>query len=417
MTAGVMNYKKALTCVIVFSIFVRIAFMLLSGANIRPQTFEYEQMAVNLLEGRGFYYDHFQTRYYGGEAPGYSILCYLTYRIFGHHQVLVLLAQILAASFLALPVFLIARRIFNERIAILAAFLAAFHPPMIIYSATKLHTMPVYSLLFALLIWSLLLLKDSSSLKHVFFAGIVAGLTVLFRVTTVLLLFLGLIWCYAFSVQESKRKLRSTAVILAILFLMLLPWGIRNYKVFGRPLLLQTNKWESLYYGNAPASDGSLYGAWGVPIEKMPDQFPPEIFKMNEIGQGEYLKKMTLDLFRSNPKAFIGRVFRKMFYFWYFSPYQGSLYPASWMRWYKAYYLLIFFPAVYSIVYNLFFRRGGGRADILLVVLFLLAIMCAHSLYFVESRHRWSVEPLLLIFTANGFFMLKDILFKRSGAS
>ena len=414
-TKGLMKntYKKYIASLIILSVIVKLIFLFATGAYKNPQIFEYEGAAVNMLNGHGFYYDHFNTRYYGGIAPGFSVLCYLVYKAFGHHRLLIILIQIIVTSLLVIPVSLIARRIFDERSALLAALLSALYPPLIIYSTFKLHTMTVYSFLFALFISAFFLLKESATLKRCVLAGAVAGITALFRVTTAAFFVLGLAWFYISSGEAAMRRLRALAIVTAVFFIILIPWGIRSYLVFGKPLLLQTNKWESLWFGNMPGSSGSLYSEGGVALlDRASGELPPEFFRMNEIGQGDYLKKLTIGYFKEDPRAFILRVMKKMCYFWYFSPNQGSLYPKSWMQLYKIYYLAVIFPALFSVAHGLLYLDNPRRANIALILLLFFALTAVHSLYFVEARHRWSVEALILIFAANGIITIRDALRK-----
>ena len=397
------NLKKVCMICIVLSIVVKVFFLVASGVWARPQTFEYEQAAVNMLNGNGFYYTNFGSKYYSGIAMGFPALCYLVYRIFGHHHLLIIAIQIIATSILVIPTSYIARRIFDDRTAMLTAFFVAFFPPFIIYSASKIHPLSIYSLLFALLVIVFIRLKESITPVRIVSTGIVVGLSVLFRVTSIIFASIGLVWLYLASAEGRRKKIAAIAAIFAIFIIMISPISIRNYLLFKRPLLLQTNKGESLWLGNMPDSTGSLFTEGMVLLQqKGGDQLSPEFYTMNEIEKGEYLANLTAGYFKSDPMRFIGRIFKKMYYFWSFSPYQGSLYPGSWMRVYKAYYLSMLCLAVFAIICNFICRKKWGRVETLLIALFFLSLMAAHSLYYVEARHRWAVEPLMLAFSANG---------------
>ena len=52
------------------------------------------------------------------------------------------------------------------------------------------------------------------------------------------------------------------------------------------------------------------------------------------------------------------------------------------------------------------FRKVTPEARNLLVMLFAISLTLAviHALAYVEGRHRWAIEPLLLLLTARGFF-------------
>jgi 4-amino-4-deoxy-L-arabinose transferase-like glycosyltransferase len=408
-----MNLKKVCAACIVLSIITKLLFLIASGVWASPQTFECEQAAVNMLKGNGFYYTNFQSKYYSGIAPGYPALCYLVYRIFGHHQLLIIAIQIITTSVLVIPVSYIARRIFGDRTAMLTAFLVALFPPFVIYATSKLHTLNIYALFFALLVIALMRLKESITPTRVISTGAFAGLSALFRFTSVVFTASALVWLYLAAKEERKKKAWAILSILAIIIIMLSPLSIRNYILFKKPFLIQTNKGESLWLGNMPDSGGSLFTDGMVPLqEKGESQLSPEFYSMNEIEKGEYLARLTAGYFRNDPVRFIGRIFKKMYYFWFFSPYQGGLYPAPWARAYKAYYLLMFCLAVFAVFYNLFASKKWNGTDALLVALFFLSLMAAHSLYYVEARHRWAVEPLMLAFSANGIVALISIAYE-----
>ena len=410
------KHKKYIALFVAASIAIKLVFLFASGVYQNPQTFEYERMAVNLLDGKGFYYEHFDTICYAGISPAYPALCYLTYKLFGHNPLYVVFIQILITSLLVVPVYFIARRIFNKETALLAALLCAIQPQLIVYSTSKLHSMSIYAFVFALLVLVFLRLRELPTIKNILIAGFIAGLAVLFRITCLAFILLGVLWFFVAARSGNRKKFQAAVFIALMTFLLLLPWGVRNYAVFGRPLFLQTNKWESLWYGNMPGSTGSLFTEGGVTLlEKAAGDLPPEVFSMNEIEQAEYLKGLVIGYFKEDPAAFVGRILKKAYYFWYFSPYQGSLYPKSWMVMYKAYYLLILFPAIFSVIYGFTLNRNADRPGILLIMLLFLTMTGTHSVYFLEGRHRWAIESVLLVFTANGFIVLGEYV-KRAVA-
>ena len=403
------DYRKYILLILMLSIIIKLLFLFTFDVYQAPQAFEYEQVAENLLKGKGFYYDRFGTKYYAGIAPAYPILCYMVYKIFSHNTLWIVFIQIVITSLLVIPIFFISLQIFGKQTAFFASILCAIQPQLIIYSTNKLHSMNIYAFVFALLVLAFLSIKNFLTLRSILFVGFIAGLAILFRITSLVFVILGIFWFCITAHYENKKKLQAAVLIILISFALILPWGIRNYIVFGRPILLQTNKWESLWFGNMPGSSGSLYTEEGVTVlERGQNDLPQEFFEMNEIEQGQYLKKLTIGYFKKDPPAFIIRILKKMYYFWYFSPYQGTLYPRLWLRLYKVYYLIVLFPAVLSIIYNFASRKKFDKTAALLVMLLFLAITCAHSLYFVEGRHRWSIESLILIFTANGFIILKE---------
>jgi hypothetical protein len=98
--------------------------------------------------------------------------------------------------------------------------------------------------------------------------------------------------------------------------------------------------------------------------------------------------------------AFLRRWAIKLGYFWWQSPQAGRLYPAAWFRLYQAFYLLVAALALAAIVIH---RR---RRETWLLVGFCLSIALVQSAYYVEGRHRLTVEPLLLVQAAQALAQL-----------
>ncbi len=405
--------KINLAIIIGLSFLIKIIYLFGSGAFHNPEIFEYDLCAKNLLEGNGFYYEHLNTRYYAGIAPGFPILCFFIYKIFGYNPLWIIYLQIFVASLLAIPIWFIASKVFNKQTAALAAILVALFPPLIIYSTRKVHNMSLYSFLFSILLLSFFSLRERSTLKRALLAGFICGLAILFRITAITFVLFALFWYYFFTKEPSGHKLRISLAVLLVSGSLLLPWGIRNYLIFGRPVIFQTNNWECLWFGNMPGSGGNLYSEDGrTMFELGKKDLPPNFFEENELKQGMILKNLTLGYLQKDPWSFCKRVVIKFFKFWYISPEQGRLYPYYWKLSYSIYYSIIFFLAVCSISSAFFSHTYAHKKEVFLILLLFFTMAASHSIYYAEGRHRWAIEPLLLIFSANGFILLKEAISK-----
>jgi hypothetical protein len=82
----------------------------------------------------------------------------------------------------------------------------------------------------------------------------------------------------------------------------------------------------------------------------------------------------------------------------------GIFYPASWLAAYSWYAAVIFSFAIVGTAVIL--RRGTPEERALLGMLAAISLTLAviHALAYVEGRHRWGIEPLLLLLTARGIF-------------
>ena len=104
---------------------------------------------------------------------------------------------------------------------------------------------------------------------------------------------------------------------------------------------------------------------------------------------------------------------RKFLYFWWLPQTAGTLYPSSWLSAYQVYAAIIFaFAAVGAVAIA---RSGTADERMLLTTILALGLILAslHALTYVEGRHRWGIEPLVLLITARGLFVVASWLRAR----
>lgn len=69
-----------------------------------------------------------------------------------------------------------------------------------------------------------------------------------------------------------------------------------------------------------------------------------------------------------------------------------------------AYYAAVALAAIAGLITVL--RRPDLRPDLALILILFASVATTHSLFFVEMRHRWAIEPIVLIFAAAGLAAL-----------
>ena len=161
---------------------VRLAALAILG--LHPQRFEYEQQALSLLAGEGYRRVHLGTPHLAFGPPLYGFVCAGLYRVFGHHPLPVVLAQIGVSSLIPVAVVRIAREIgLDRRLQWIAAVPAIVHPGLVVYAVGKLHPLSFDALLLSLTVLSVLRLARAPGLGSDLRAGLVLGLATLTRGT------------------------------------------------------------------------------------------------------------------------------------------------------------------------------------------------------------------------------------------
>lgn len=147
----------------------------------------------------------------------------------------------LCGALTVIPIYLLARRIFDEKIALWAAIFYALCPNLVRYSAEVLRDMP-FILFYIMALWGGHKGIRSGSWVHIALASVFVYLSSLFRAEGLLLLIALSIYGIWYGVRESI-SLKRTALALTILFLffpvLVSPLGIYFSQKVGRLNLAQ----------------------------------------------------------------------------------------------------------------------------------------------------------------------------------
>ena len=196
--------------------------------------------------------------------------------------------------------------------------------------------------------------------------------------------FVAVAFCFC-PVGARRILLRRSLTLAAFVFLCLLPWGIRNWKVLHSFILLRDNFGLELWLANGPDRnvDLSNYSYWH------PSANRNEAANVAELGEVRYNQAKLSEAIRwirSNPAEFARLTGRRVFA-WWFPPGSAPVMAAKWLM-----TLLSFLGLV------LLWRRHR-----LLAVLFAATWVALPALYYVlswSSRYRYPMEWQLVLCAA-----------------
>ena len=356
-----------------------------------PETFEYEEIARNLLSGRGYVLEHFGTEYRGYSSGLIYTLLTAAAHALGAPGVFLFVLQCLFAAGTTLAVWSIARRLgASVARATAAGLITALHPSLVYYDVFKRHPLGLDALLICGLVATVLAVRSPASAAV---AGTVLGAAMLERLTLVPMLLVVPFWLGA-GLGGHERRRRIAAFAVAAL-LPLTPWVVRNTRVFGRPLL-STMTSEYLFMGNVPPSLGSYHLPSGeLTLSAAAPELRERLPQEDEQGQGRLFRAAFLDFVRREPARFAYGVARKLVYFWTWAPQTGVLYPAPYRAVYLGFYGLLLILAVAGAAHAARHSEESRRALWLIAILGLV-LAALHAVLCFEMRHRWSLEPLLV---------------------
>jgi len=398
--------NKKILVVMLLALVIRVIFSIcyLPGHGI--ELYEYDDIAKNLVGGQGFRMQHLSATYFACTPPLYPFLCALFYKIFGINPVMIVCLQIAISIFACFAIYLVGRSVAGEAVGLISALLYAVHPGFILYTTTKLHSLVLDSLLFTLTLLMFMRLRSSGTVKQSVLTGVTAGMAALTRSTIVSFLpfsFLWLMFCF----RKNIKRFFVLACFIVIGFAVVVsPWVARNYLVMKDIVFITSADAEVFWRGNNANATGSSYTNSGEVVLMLDKELYKKVNTLTENEQRRLFREKAMDFIKKDPKGFAMLFAKKLYYFWWFSPSAGILYPSVYMKVYKYIYGAFLALATLGFFTGLRKKVRVDGANLAILIIFLVSISVFQSLFYVEGRHRWGIEPVLFVLTALGMFRI-----------
>jgi tetratricopeptide (TPR) repeat protein len=361
-------------------------------------------------------------------APLYAYLLALTYKIFGHTLFIPRLFQILMGSLSCVLIFLIAKSLFNRFVGILSGVIAALYAMLILYDA---HLLITSLAVFLDLVLMYLLLRAGKKPKPLnwFYCGIIVGFSALARPNILVFVPFILIWMfYLFKSRLVPKAILTCWIILcAGALLIIAPVAVRNYLVGKDLVLIAWQGGYNFYLGNNPQATGwstmapQMHRGLSGGIEDattLAEKETQRELKPSQISGFWYRKGISSIL--SQPAAWLELMGRKTLYFWkgYEIPNAQNAYLNSNFSGLLGLLLgttIIYIPfglvGPLSILGLLICIRR--IREYLLLYLFVISYSASVIIFFVCSRFRMPVIPILIMFASFSLWWLYQKIKKR----
>lgn len=370
----------------------------------------YDAAAVGLLNGEGF-----EPKY--DRAPFYPIVMAGVYYIFGHSFLAMRIFQAILGALLCILIFNIGTAVFNARVGAIAAIAAIFFPHFIFISGLLYPTL-LFTVLIALTILFLIKADLSWGVRNCILAGECAGLAALAEASMIFFLPFLFIWILAQTKLHWSKRLIFLTTVFATAIIIMSPWLIRSYKIYGRFTLVRPLPHTVLPNLDDPEQTrAEVKSGWSKTTEYR-IQNPTGTDKDNIINMAlVYLK---------NPIGTLRHVIGEFGHFWALYPdrletqkseYRESIYSkdqrmarknvfvSGFIKYVSIAILLpIFILALIGLIRSGLCTSGGW-----LLFLMVMSIALGYSMLFAEVRYRIPVEPYILLFAAAGFAYLVNL--------
>jgi len=360
---------------------------------------EMGRIGAALASGRGFS-NQFgpPTGPTAWEPPLYPYLIAGVFRIFGIYSkasaFVLLTFNSVCSALTCVPIFLIARRMFSEKVAVGSAWAWALLPNIMFWCTRAVWETSLSALLLAILFWLTLTIEERDGLLPWFEFGLLWGIVALNGTSLLAFLPAAGLWAWYRRAKAGKRSLAGVVLASIVFVACIAPWLIRNYETFGRFIFVRDNFGAELRLGNGNGADGTLM------LYLDPPHDPIAMRQVQEMGEIAYIamrKQQALAFIKADYVRFGGLSVKRFIIFWasppkitdppWLGPAKDSLFlassilaflglglalkqrrPGAWlMLW-----LMLLYPAVYYFVYALPRYRHPIEPEMTIFCVFLL---------------------------------------------
>ena len=279
---------------------------------------EMGRVARSIALGQGF------SNPYGGntgptawEPPLYPSLMGGVFKLFGiytYESAWVLLSiNSLLSALTTIPIFLLARKTFGERVALWSAWAWALSPYIWYWSIHWIWDATFTPLVLTLIFLLALELEEWNGVRGWICFGALWGVGALANPSMLAFLpFCGL-WIWRQRFRSGLTSLPGVVLSSVVFFLVLAPWLVRNYEVFGRFVFLRDDFGLQFRLGNWKGADGMLMAYLQPNLNKLEFE---KFQSMGELAYAADCKRLAFQWVRENPARFAIISLKRFFYYW-----------------------------------------------------------------------------------------------------
>jgi 4-amino-4-deoxy-L-arabinose transferase-like glycosyltransferase len=308
--------------------------------------------------------------------------------IYSHLSALVLLTiNSMFSTLTCIFIYLVAKRCFGERTAVVSAWVWALYPLAIHWSAAWIWETAWSTFLLTVLFWLTLTMDERHGVRPWSLFGLLWGLAALSNPSLVSFLPASGLWALREYARKARPWLGGVLTASVVFLACLLPWQIRNYRTFGHWFFVRGDFGMNLRLGNGPEAKGALL------LNLIPSRNQAEFERYASMGEYAYAGaqgQQAVEFIRRNPGRFLILCVKRFIYFWSGNP-RSSIFNASFVV--NLYELITSVICVWGLVRALRARAPGAWLFFWLLLLFPLV----YYITFPNIRYREPLEPFMII--------------------
>jgi len=401
---GMSNYidKSQYSILIIVLSFILIGgliYALILGDQLRFQDEgHYMRMANNLIKHRIYSYDINAIYPTAFHPPGYALIIASILWLGGG----ILSLRMLNFISLCISIYLIFCILKRHGLETAAKWvpLIVICYPVIFFTASTIYPQIIATTIFVLVIY--LTDKYEPKASNAILKGVFYGALILISPSFIMVLPVMLIAHFILKKRFSIVYIMSFILGIAI---VLTPWGIRNYLVFHRFVLLSNNGGKTFILGNSENSEPNK--GEGIDISK----YDNEIKRLNldEVDADKYYKKKAFEWIQNHPKDFLKLYVLKFLNYFNYRNELATKSEESKLR--DIIMFFTYYPILILVFIRLILVKKYPLKDMeVLFLLFYIMSAFANALFLPRIRYRLPYDMLLIGVAAASFNYLRHLL-------
>ena len=297
------------------------------------------------------------------------------------------------AALTIIPIHGIAKRTFGKHAAVGAAWTWVFLPTALYYPMVWVWDATLLALVFSLILWVTLAMRlEHRALPWVGYGALWAmGILINPSILSLFPFFVAwLVW------QAEKARIpwvKPVTAALVVFAICLVPWTVRNYRVFGKLIVLRSNFGLELWLGNNLNVTDTM-GQWQHPSANREEA--AKFQRMGEIAYMEEKRREAFAYMRTHPGDTLNLIFRRFEINWLaFSDSPVDVWTnGGWSsRLFLVLNCLLSLLCLFGVLAAYRARMPEAAPFAMVLLIFPLVFYLTHA----SLRYRFPIDPAMLI--------------------
>jgi hypothetical protein len=381
-----------------------------------PYGYELGHVAKAIAAGQGFSSPLYlvNTGPTAWFTPIYPYLVAGIFKIWGIYtdpsKLVIITLNCAFAALTVIPIYYTAQRTFGKAAALGASWAWVFLPSALFYPIAWIWDTAMAALFLSLIFWATLVVSEKKKILPWIGYGALWATGVLINPSMLSLLPFLAGWALWQSRKNSTQWPKFATGMLLIFALGLVPWTVRNYRVFGKMIVLRSNFGLELWLGNNPDVP-DLWSPWLHPNENM-----DEAMKYKNMGEIHYMEEKQREAFafmRTHPADTMNFMYRRFVENWLAISDSPVDFWGTTPLYIRAFFVLNVILSLFTFLGVLFayrFRNPQAFPYAMVPLIFPIIFYITHA----SLRYRFPMDPIMMILAAYGMVSMVQALRGKS---